>query len=208
MGKLPDGFVTKRIWRNDGNRHLQYPTEEMIFDWSRPIDDFKGLAKDREAILSSAKFAYAVADPNEKRIEQAVYVIAVDGLPVSKIGVTTNPTLRLEQLQQSHWAGLSIYSLLWSPGRKAEKVEADALAAASEMGVRLRGEWVAMEPEEALETVLKSGRFNKAPLCDGSTWVKNWKLRLEALNKSRVERDRLKRHAGTHQFRPAEPLYG
>lgn len=160
-----------------------YQAEQQIFDWASDPRDLARLIADPDGLRPALAMAENVFRSNPHADDCGVYVIGVSGLPVSKIGISVSPLKRVRQLQVNHWADLTIHAVLWTKAEFANQVEKLALQAASEMGVRLRGEWVNMEPSEAAELVCKAGRYCDANAVDGQQWVKNISGRVEALRR-------------------------
>lgn len=181
-------FTSRTIRRREriARYSYSYTTSESVFDWTGDLAGFAPLCCKTDAIQKAVGFAETVNKSEGSKTEAALYVIGVEGMPVAKLGVTTQPASRLSTLQGAHWAPLYIHALIWGPTRKAETVEQTALQAAEEMGVRLMGEWVAMNVDEALELALKAGRYRNTPLCDSMTWLSNWDIRLTALRAHRA----------------------
>jgi hypothetical protein len=121
---------------------------------------------------------------------QAVYVIGPADIPVSKIGVTTNPTSRLTTLQIGNWHDLVVHALIWVD-RLAEHIEDLALRAAKEMELGVRGEWISAYPAEACELIVKAARFNGDPAYDSTAWMRNWGARVEAVAEHKQKLQRL-----------------
>lgn len=159
-------------------------SDERVFDFLQPEVDLAAMAsacREPEAIARACGITSATNTDGKNKAECAVYVFGVEGEQVSKIGISHCPIQRLAGLQACHWAGLYLHAVLWSPTRKAETIEQTALQAADEMGVRLRGEWVGMLPDEAFETVLKAARYARVPVCDSAAWLSNYRLRLDSM---------------------------
>lgn len=108
-----------------------------------------------------------------RRLFRAVYVIGTSGYGVSKIGVATNPHQRLADLQVAHWEPLYLRAVVWASPEDAGKIENRALGFASEHGVRLKGEWVDLEPAEAIGLLLSSMRRSVA-CADTQTMLESW----------------------------------
>ena len=110
----------------------------------------------QEEIAASCAIAARMKMSSARR-EAAVYVIQAGNLPVCKIGYSNDPLFRLGELQVSNWADLNLRAIFWFQDT-ALSVDTTALLAAKEMGVRLRGEWVSLEPEDAATLVLKAAK--------------------------------------------------
>lgn len=167
-------------WARSASSRRKYHSEENCFKLGQDLSGFADLCREPESIAKACGFTSQMRE-EEIGGRHGLYVVGVDGIPVSKIGVSRCPVLRRDCLQQNHWADLSLHAVLWCCVKKAETIEGTALKAAEEMGVRLNGEWVAMEPSEALELLLKAARYTKLPVCDSATWMANWNVRTRAL---------------------------
>ena len=185
VGKIADcAFhtidVPRKIDRGRYSGKFEYWTRESCFRWDSDISSLTALCRKPEGIAMASGYADTINNkgrPHE-RVEHCVYVVGVDGLPVSKIGISTNPIKRFDSLQENNWSDLYLFAVLWLSKRGAGKLETTALQAAREMGCHLRGEWVSMDADEAFHTVLKAARYLNVAACDGETWVKNWRSRI------------------------------
>jgi hypothetical protein len=190
MGELRDGLYSAiTINRRRPNSYIgeRYPTVEEVLNLSAPIGEIEALCCDHVVISRTAGFAKTLnADKSSRKCESAVYVIHAPEHDVCKIGISTSPGERLAGLQQSHWTRLELYSVAWSPTRKAETVEQEALRVAAECGKRLIGEWVKMSPAEAFQVVIDAAKTKKVPLCDSGTWLRNWNARMESLRQANL----------------------
>lgn len=180
--RIAPSFETRTIgrWARSGSRRLKYYSEEKCFKLGNDLSGFAELCQEDEPIAKACGFTSSIKEEDVRTLS-GLYVIGVEGIPVSKIGISHCPVLRRDCLQQNHWADLTLHAVMWSCVNKAETIEKTALSAAEEMGVRLNGEWVAMEPSEAFELLLKAARYTSIPVCDSSTWMMNWNVRTRAL---------------------------
>lgn len=155
------------------------------------LEDIPATAKrcmDGAANFRAMELAGKIADDRAKGMPSAVYVIAPTDMPVCKIGIASDPTSRLISLQGGNWNQLGVHSLLWSDVG-AYEIEQLALRAAKEMDLHVRGEWIAAEPAEACELVLKAARHSRRPVFDSATWMNNWAIRMNAVAEARGRAD-------------------
>lgn len=163
----------------------KYYCEQGHFDLSRPIDEFIPILRDENVNSMAFGMLRAVGENGTKGNEKAVYIIGVGDAHVSKIGISYDPIGRMNNLQGAHYADLHIHAVVFCPTRKSGSIEQVALERATEQGKRLRGEWVAMSPDDALRLVLETARDNNWPVCDGQTWFTNIAARTRQLMQSR-----------------------
>ena len=163
----------------------RYYCKQGHFDLSQPMDKFIPILRDENTNSMAFGMLRAVGENGVKGNEKAVYVIGLGDEPISKIGVSYDPVGRLVSLQGSHYADLHVHAVLFCPTRKSVSIEQVALGRATDMGKRLRGEWVAMKPDDALRLVLETARDNNWPVCDGKTWFDNMAARTRQLVQSR-----------------------
>lgn len=138
------------------------------------------LCMDGAANFRAMELAGKIADDRAKGMPSAVYVVAPADMPVCKIGIASDPTSRLISLQGGNWNPLAVMSLLWLDVG-AYEIEQLALRAAREMDLHIRGEWIAADPVQACELVLKAARHSSRPAYDSATWLSNWSIRLNAV---------------------------
>ena len=94
--------------------------------------------------------------------DKALYVVAVEGAGVSKIGVAERPLFRLKQLQTGSHARLTMPYLLWLPSKQAFGLESLVLRVMAKLGKKLVGEWCDMRPSEAALVVATTTTSNEA----------------------------------------------
>lgn len=164
-----------------GVSSLLYKSDRKEFDLSQPLKKFVPILRNAEIYAKAFGMLRALGANGSKGNEKAVYVIGVDGRPITKIGVSFDPTKRLVDLQSGHYRKLYIYAVLFCPTRKSVSIEQAALHRASEENKRLNGEWVEMSAEDALLLVLETARDNGWAVCDGQTWFENMTSRTYAL---------------------------
>jgi hypothetical protein len=174
-------------WARSGHRRIRFETEERFFKVGSDLAPFAEICREPESIAKACGLASRMREEDVGG-RPALYVFGVGDLPVAKIGVSHCPISRLEQIQREHWADISVYAIAWCGNGKSETIEQTALAAADEMGVKLRGEWVAMEPAEAFELILKSARYTGHPICDSATWLDNLAIRTRGLAQALAHR--------------------
>lgn len=124
----------------------------------------KGLA-DALGLLRAASESSRVAG-----FAKAIYVIQVADDPICKIGVSSDPTRRVVDLQGSHYRELFLYGVVFCPTHKSVTIEQDVLSRAQDAGDRLMGEWIAAEPRAVMRMIFESAKDKRVPICDGRTW--------------------------------------
>lgn len=132
-------------------------------DWTRfPRLLDQGLSK-REVAARAANRNSIDLMIEAKRIKpgrvaqlSALYFMVPEGIDeICKIGIAEDPWLRLTGLQTGCWAKLRIAALFWYPRiADAAAHEFLALRLAKKEKVKLEGEWVALEPDEAIGLTL------------------------------------------------------
>lgn len=105
-----------------------------------------------------------------------VYVVSCRGEGPCKVGITSDISLRVRDLQTSNWQPLfvsaarpvvdadrarsySSYRAAYSAS--ARKLEKLAHSKLEDLGLRLMGEWFDVEPSDAIELLVKIGRENR-----------------------------------------------
>jgi hypothetical protein len=86
----------------------------------------------------------------------AVYVIAPEDGEFSKIGISDMPGARLAQLQTGNWVPLHLHAAIWVYNGHAPNLEAACHFTARQRQIEIRGEWVRLSPDLALEMVLET----------------------------------------------------
>lgn len=110
-------------------------------------------------------FASSCRDPNINWMAPSpgplngfVYIVAPEGHDVCKIGSTDFMTLRLADLQCGAWAKLSCVGAVAVYDFPRVKLEMLAHRFAATQSKRLIGEWFAIEPQAAVESVVAAAR--------------------------------------------------
>lgn len=177
MGEVASIFRSQKnglcSQRPDGS-HLSF-SPGAVFDLSGDFDPLMELCKSPDGLANALGMLEAVAEGkrNKTGFAKAVYVINVDGDPITKIGVSTNPIRRLADLQAGHYRELRLHAVVFCPKHNSVKIEQEVLGRAVEKGTRLCGEWVNGEPDEVLREALTVARDLKVDVCDGKTWLAN-----------------------------------
>jgi hypothetical protein len=94
--------------------------------------------------------------------EAAVYVIEPQSGVASKVGVSTNPLVRLSTLQGGSYEPMTIRALFWLPEAHAYGVEKICLRVVAKMGLRLSGEWCDMHASDLIATIACVLKSNEA----------------------------------------------
>jgi hypothetical protein len=103
-----------------------------------------------------------------------VYVVADEAPDRCKIGIAVNPFKRLISLQSGNWRLLTLRSLFWFPSfDHAAMHEYAALQFAKKHGVRIRGEWVALNHMETCGVILSAAE-NETWFTDTHGFVNEW----------------------------------
>lgn len=127
----------------------------------------------RSDSMKTVRQAYDVR-PHEMKALSALYVLQPEGEQVSKIGIANNPFVRVQGVQTGSWKPLSIKALFWFPRpNDAASVEFHALKLAGDEGLRLCGEWVNLEPDEAVGLVLTATDATR-PMTDCYGVISEW----------------------------------
>lgn len=131
----------------------------------------------------------------------AVYVVGLPGVDICKIGYSNSPLHRLSALQTGLWDDIIIHGVFWGAELVAKRLEAQALKLANSHGLRLKGEWVALPPDEAIGLCLSTLDGSEA-VTDSRTFNENWaphnealyakggKMAIEAARQSEIDRIR------------------
>lgn len=168
--------------------------EVETFDLSRvsPSEIANDISQPRAVAISSL-LANAVNQEKDAATECAVYVVAGPDANVSKIGLAKNPLHRLAGLQGGNWAELYLAALVWFYSDAAE-VERLALKRAKEQGLRLKGEWVGVNPIEASLMVARAIVACKADAAGPEMWMRNRSRLRDAKLEEISEQDTLPGH--------------
>lgn len=118
----------------------------------------------------SLKFS---AGPFRIDIFDAVYVIAPDDLPVSKVGIARNPRSRLDGLRCGNWNALSLRALFWCAD-DAAGLEAAVLRKCKDMGAHMRGEWAALEPSDMALLIASCAKAGGWRIADSEIYLRSW----------------------------------
>lgn len=94
--------------------------------------------------------------------DAAVYVLEPESGVAAKLGVSTDPISRLNQLQGGSHEQLKIRSLFWMPEKQAFGVEGVVLRVVAKMGRRLKGEWCDLSAPDLACTVACVIKSNEA----------------------------------------------
>lgn len=158
-----------------------FTVDQRYFDWSVDPSILAQAISNPESLAKALPVAQSTFRSNPMSQDCGVYVLEVEGLPVCKVGMSASPLDRREQIQSNHWADIKIAGVLWARQDRCVAIERTVLKAASEMGVRLRGEWIGAPSEEVCELVVKAGRYLDARACDSSALMANMSDAVSAL---------------------------
>ena len=114
------------------------------------------------------------------------------GFPV-KVGIATDPIVRLSALQSGSYEDMTLHAVLWS--LKYPEIEMAVLNEAKRIGIHERGEWIAASPRSSLEMVLDAAELEGAVLFTSAMYVENTGRALVALDAALAEERRLDRAA-------------
>lgn len=136
-------------------------------DWTKfPKLSSQGLRK-REIAARASNFNSLKMIKEAARIKpakvsalSALYFITPEGEDeICKIGIAADPWVRLRSLQTACWKKLSIAGLFWYPDiAGAASHEFAALSLAKKEKVKLSGEWVSLDVDEAIGLVLTANK--------------------------------------------------
>lgn len=161
---------------------------DLCFDLSGDLECFEERCRSPEPLAQAFGVQEAMLEKtNGKRTspgEYALYLIQVEDDPIVKIGISTQPRLRLQSIQDAHYRELSIWGVVYSPDRQVMTIEQSVLGWANQAGNRLRGEWIAAEPKEIFMRVLEVARDQNIAVCDAGVWTANLLNRTKRLMRS------------------------
>ena len=147
----------------------------------------------KRQIASRAGFGFGLVreayrqQPKIMSFQSSLYFAAVEGKNICKIGIAGNPFTRLPGIQTGCWLKLKLKALFWFPDiGDAAVVEASALKMARDEGVRLEGEWVALDWMEAVGLALSCPRGPQMKFTDSTGLVLDW---LPELQRQRAEHE-------------------
>lgn len=161
-----------------------YAPHGECFDLSGGFDDAMAACKEMQGIADALGLLEAMSDDCKKRTSgfaKAVYIISVDGDPITKIGISANPIKRHADLQATHYRELVLNAVVFCPKHNALAIEQEVLRQARANGDGLMGEWVAMDPDDVLNMVMEASCSLDVPICDGRQWFKNQLAKARAL---------------------------
>lgn len=194
MAGTAPSFMEGRTGHFIGDNPFNHIRDKFIFDLSGDLDPFMDACRAKAGLDDAISLLTALADGPSRTagFEKAVYVIRVAGDPISKIGVSANPSKRLMDLQAAHYRELELHAVIFCPKRKSVSIEQAVLQRANQAGNRLMGEWIADEPDNVLRAALECARDGKHQICDGASWFRNMALRARELH--RLNKDRQVNH--------------
>lgn len=120
------------------------------------------------------------ANPAASQNFAATYIIGLADTDICKIGFSANPLKRISQMQTALWADVVCHALFWAPVNIAGMIEMRSLNLAKKEGLRLRGEWVALPPEEAVGLCL-SAMDGSEVFTDSHNFTEKWLAPFEGL---------------------------
>lgn len=192
LGKAQFKAIQGRTKFSSGNLLGGIRSDNLAFDMGEDVSAFMSLCKSEDGLASAIGMLRAMSAKNSRTsgYEKAVYVIAVEGRAITKIGISADPIKRLRDLNNSHYRKLRLHGVVFCPTRKSGSIEQEALLRATLRKKRLKGEWTELEPDEALQVVLESARDGDWPTCDGRTYLDNMIARTKALHAYRCRMGR------------------
>jgi len=177
LGKLYSSVATVSL---DGVEHeipIQY---ERLSSDRMSVEQIADRAADRYHNDLAMRLAEAIATEKSKLVDSAVYVIGTSDPNVCKIGIASNPSKRLAGLQCARHDEINVKALFWSMDGKAQGLEQLSLRIASKMGLRLKGEWVALDAAGATTLISAVVASMASPFADSSMWIRNRKALSES----------------------------
>lgn len=111
---------------------------EALHDWERPAEEYVWLVN-----WPAYSLPYC-----------SLYVIAPDGHWPSKVGISTRPEKRVQELQTAHWKALSVAQCFWTPNiRDARCLESKIHETLAGDGAYLLGEWFDKSAKETVDII-------------------------------------------------------
>lgn len=161
-----------------------YAPHGECFDLTDGFDAAIAACKEMQGIADALGLLEAMSDDRKKRssgFAKAVYVISVEGDPITKVGISANPVKRHADLQAAHYRELVLNAVVFCPKHNALAIEQEVLRQARSNGDGLFGEWVAMYPDDVLHMVMDAACSLNVPVCDGRQWFDNQFAKARAL---------------------------
>lgn len=180
--------AVSRVRLNNVDTKIRLSFERLPQDRER-ADDIALASCDRQPIEDACRVAAAISEERGARSEDAVYVIGPSERSACKIGLASDPLKRLAELQTGSPERLKVFALFWSMDRQAKLLESLALRVASDMGLRIRGEWVRLVPAEAAKLVAAVASGMGASFADSAMWMRNRHRLVEAKRNLREGRE-------------------
>jgi len=169
-----------------------YPIEcnQKFFNPRCAIAPQVSLCRQAEPNAKMAGLMAEIFDSNQSKASTSVYAIEAVGEGFCKVGISAIPLRRRAHLQNAHYAELKIGGLVWTEKcPDAEKIERLVLRAAREMGIHVRGEWLATDASEVLELAIKAARHADVLISDSAMAMNNLTARVNSLySRRRQER--------------------
>lgn len=118
--------------------------------------------------------AMAIRDvANDRFLDSAIYVAAVGGATVAKVGVSTSPTARLSALQNASPHKMRFTHLFWMPHKASFGIEGIVLRVAAKLGKRLQGEWLDFSADDAATIVASVLTSSTVSFSDSAMFCQN-----------------------------------
>lgn len=181
---------------------FEYVTAEAVLDLK------PGFARSQAAaVMAQPHCAHAAIVRQKLKLwdkkppDVAVYVIGTDGEDINKIGVSSNPFGRCEQIGIDV-VGAQVKAMIWVYGRQdAYRLEAMAHRIATRGGAHIKGEWFLLNVETACSVLIEAARSIAADVADSKTALHNWRLRADAFRVGMDRMARLPTHVKTVDWR-------
>lgn len=137
--------------------HVLHEKSDPSRGWMSPDEAEQADARQTWVDQRAIQAAMLLINKARQIVPQDTCLYVVSDGRASKIGVSADPHRRLQALQTSSSAPLSVYALVWS-SLPAVKVEQAALRRLANAGVSVLREWAFTSPSEALSAILAAAR--------------------------------------------------
>lgn len=157
------------------------------FDLSEDVEPAMRACQEMQGIADALGLLEAMSEGRRTvGFAKAVYVMSVDGDPITKIGISANPIKRHADLQAAHYRELKLHGIVFCPRHNAFAIEQEVLQRSRAEGNGLMGEWLNEEPEDVLRIVFEVARDGDYPVCDGALWFKNEVEKAKSFARQRI----------------------
>lgn len=173
--ELASASRVERPYRSLGHGKETMPVLAEHFDLDKAkAEDMAALCMDSDLAIKAAEICAAAhkTGADSPPTEKAVYIIDAPDKGAAKIGIAKRPLARLATLQSSCFTTLELRGLFWCVDGQSEKLEFQALRAARQAGLGLRGEWFEASPELLGLVVATVAATLKLKVADSAMWLR------------------------------------